>query len=80
MEMSKIVALIVGITVSIVIFVSVLVPIINDYTQVDTDPSTEGVQPVIGDPTWATLIVVCGTLTIIAILMIVVRSLSNKMD
>ena len=65
------VGLIVAITVSIIVFVSVLVPIISDATKeggvIDTNFGT-----------WGTLITVCGTLTIIAILMIVVRNLGNK--
>ncbi len=71
MDMSKMVALIIGVTVSIVIFVSVLVPVINDYTQGD-DPVITGTN--------ATLIIVCGTLTIIAILMMVVRALGSKVQ
>ena len=68
--MSKMVTLIVGVTVSIIIFVSVLVPIISEYTT--------GEDPIVADSTLRTLITVCGTLTIIAILMMVVRALGNK--
>lgn len=70
MDMSKMVGLIVAVTVSIIVFVSVLVPIISDATG-------EG-GALANDPTWATLVTVCGTLTIIAILMLVVRALGNK--
>ena len=71
MDMSKMVGLIVAVTVSIIVFVSVLVPIISDAT------GTNGTLT--GDfATWGTLVTVCGTLTIIAILMIVVRNLGNK--
>ena len=68
MEMSKVIAMIVGVTVSIIIFVTVLVPIILGYTTGE-DPAVTGTN--------ATLITVCGTLTIIAILMLVVRNLGK---
>lgn len=67
MEMNKMVGMIIGVTVSIILFVSVLAPTIIDST-------AEG-GSLDGQTTWITLIVVCGTLTVIAILMIVVRSL-----
>ena len=70
------VGMIVAVTVAIIIFVSVLAPIVISSV---TDPDGEGTQTApITDSTWATLIVVCGTLTIIAILMIVVRSLGKS--
>lgn len=71
MDMSKMVALIIGVTVSIVIFVSVLVPVIAEYTTGD-NPEITGTN--------ATLITVCGTLTVIAILMMVVRALGKKVQ
>ena len=71
MEMSKVIAMIVGVTVSIIIFVTVLTPVILGYT---TAP--EGSTPEVTG-TNATLITVCGTLTIIAILMLVVRNLGK---
>ncbi len=70
MDMSKMVGLIVAVTVSIIVFVSVLVPIIAD--------ATASGGALANFSTWATLVTVCGTLTVIAILMIVVRSLGNK--
>ena len=69
MEMKSLVGLIVGITVSIIVFVSVLAPVIVDAT-------AEG-GPLDGQTTWITLVAVCGTLTVIAILMVVVRSLGS---
>lgn len=78
MEMSKMVALIIGVTVSIVIFVSVLAPVIIQYTT-NTGTSEDPVYAV-DDPTLRTLIIVCGTLTVIAILMMVVRALGNRVQ
>lgn len=70
------VGMIVGITVSIIIFVAVLAPIVIDSI---TDPDGDGPQTAaVTDPTWVTLIAVCGTLTVIAILMVVVRSLGKS--
>lgn len=68
MDMNKMIGLIIAITVSIIVFVSVLAPVIANATG---ESSTL-------DTTSKTLIGVCGTLTIIAILMLVVRSLGNK--
>lgn len=76
MEMNKMVGMIVAVTVAIIIFVSVLAPIVISSVT-DPDDDGPGTAP-ITDSTWATLIVVCGTLTIIAILMIVVRSLGKS--
>lgn len=70
MELNKMVGMIIGVTVSIILFVAVLAPIITDAV------ATGG--PLAGNSTWATLVTVCGTLAIIAILMIVVRNLGNK--
>lgn len=70
MELNKMIGMIIAVTVSIIIFVSVLVPTITN--------ATTGDDPLIDDPTWATLITVCGTLTVIAILMVVVRSLGKN--
>jgi len=70
MEMNKMIAMIITITVSIIIFVSVLVPTITDATK-------EG-GALAGNDTWITLVIVCGTLTIIAILMVAVRALGKK--
>ena len=70
MDMKTMVGMIVGITVTIIIFVSVLAPVIIDAT------AAEG--PLAGETTWITLVAVVGTLTIIAILMVVVRSLGGK--
>lgn len=69
MEMKTMVGMIVGVTIAIIIFVSVLAPVIIDATD------AEG--PLAGETTWITLVAVCGTLTIIAILMVVVRSLGS---
>ena len=69
MDMKTMVGMIVGITVAIIIFVSVLAPVIMDAT------AESG--PLAGETTWITLVAVCGTLTIIAILMVVVRSLGS---
>ena len=69
MNMNKMVGMIVAVTVSIILFVSVLAPTILDATK-------EG-GPLAGETTWITLVAVCGTLTIIAILMVVVRSLGS---
>jgi tagatose-1,6-bisphosphate aldolase len=66
MNMNKMIGLIISVTVSTILFVSVLVPTISDAT-------AEG-GVLAGNSTWATLVTVCGTLTVIAILMIVVRS------
>lgn len=70
MDMGKMIGVIITITVSIIIFVAVLVPVITDAT-------AEG-GPLAGNSTWITLVGVVGTLTIIAILMVVVRTLGNK--
>ena len=78
MDMSKMVALIIGVTVSIVIFVSVLVPVIIQYTT--NTGTTENPVYAVDDPTLRTLITVCGTLTVIAILMMVVRVLGKKTE
>lgn len=69
MNMNKMIGMIIGVTVSIIVFVSVLVPTITDATK---DGGTLD-----GNTTWITLVTVCGTLTVIAILMIVVRSLGR---
>ena len=69
MDMNRMIALIIGVTVSIIVFVSVLVPTITTSVE---DGAIEG------NTTWGTLVVVCGTLSIIAILMVVVRALGNK--
>ena len=69
MDMKTMVGMIVGVTVAIIIFVSVLAPVVMDAT------SESG--PLAGETTWITLVAVCGTLTIIAILMVVVRSLGS---
>lgn len=72
MDMSKMVGLIVAVTVSIIVFVSVLVPIISQAT------GTGGALAPSGDfATWGTLVTVCGTLTVIVILMLVVRNLGK---
>lgn len=64
MEMNKMVGMIIAVTVSIILFISVLYPITSTANT--------------GDSTWNILIGVCGTLAIIAILMMVVRNLSSK--
>lgn len=69
MNMKTMVGMIVGVTIAIIIFVSVLAPVIMDATADD--------GPLAGETTWITLVAVCGTLTIIAILMVVVRSLGS---
>lgn len=71
MDMKSMVGLIITVTVSIILFVAVLLPIITEAT------STGALAPSGDLATWGTLITVCGTLTIIAILMIVVRSLGK---
>ena len=76
MELKNMVGMIVGITVCIILFVAVLAPIIATSVT-DPDGEGDGVAPVT-DTTWVTLISVCGTLTVIAILMVAVRSLGNK--
>ena len=70
MKMNAMIGMIIGVTVSIIVFVSVLVPTITDAT-------AEG-GSLAGNSTWITLVTVCGTLTVIAILMIVVRSLGRS--
>lgn len=70
MDMNRMVGMIVAVAVSIILFVSVLVPTITSAT-------AEG-GALEGQTTWITLITVCGTLTIIAILMVVVRSLGKS--
>lgn len=70
MNMNKMIGMIIGVTVSIIVFVSVLVPTITDATKEGGSLS--------GNTTWITLVTVCGTLTVIAILMIVVRSLGRS--
>ena len=69
MSMKSIVGIIITVTISIILFVSVLAPVVIDAT-------AEG-GPLAGNTTWVTLVAVCGTLTIIAILMVVVRSLGS---
>lgn len=69
MDMNKMIGMIIAVTVSIILFVSVLVPTITD--------ATKSGGALDGQTTWITLITVCGTLTIIAILMVVVRSLGK---
>lgn len=70
MKMNSMIGMIIGVTVSIIVFVSVLVPTITDATKEGGSLS--------GNTTWITLVTVCGTLTVIAILMIVVRSLGRS--
>lgn len=70
MKMASMVSMIIGITVSIIVFTAVLVPTITT--------ATASGGALYGNSTWITLATVCGTLTIIAILMIAVRSLSGK--
>lgn len=64
------VSVIITATVAIILFVAVLAPVIGDAT-------AEG-GPLAGNATWITLVGVVGTLTIISIVMIVVRTLGNK--
>lgn len=64
------VSVIITVTVAIILFVAVLAPVIGDAT-------AEG-GPLAGNATWITLVGVVGTLTIISIVMIVVRTLGNK--
>lgn len=64
------VSVIITVTVAIILFVAVLAPVIGDAT-------AEG-GPLSGNATWITLVGVVGTLTIISIVMIVVRTLGNK--
>lgn len=70
MDMGKMIGVIITITVSIIIFVAVLVPVITDATAAG--------GPLAGNSTWITLVGVVGTLTIIAILMVVVRTLGKS--
>lgn len=70
MEMNKMIGMIIAVTVSIIVFVSVLVPTVTDATK-------EG-GALAGNSTWATLVTVCGTLAVISILMLVVRSLGKN--
>lgn len=72
MNMNKMVGMIIAVTVSIILFVSVLAPTIIDATK-------DG-GPLDGQTTWITLVAVCGTLSIIAILMVVVKSLGSGRD
>ena len=69
MNMNKMIGVVISVTVSIILFVSVLAPTISDAV------ATGG--PLDGNSTWITLVTVCGTLTVIAILMIVVRNLGR---
>ena len=70
MELKSMVSVIITVTVAIILFVAVLAPVIGDAT-------AEG-GPLAGNSTWITLVGVVGTLTIIAIVMIVVRTLGTK--
>ena len=69
-SMNSMLSIIIAVVVSIILFVSVLAPTILDAVK------TGG--PLDGNSTWITLVTVCGTLTLIAILMIVVRSLGKS--
>ena len=69
-DLSKMVGIIIAVVVSIILFVAVLAPVIGDAV-------ADG-GPLDGNSTWITLVTVCGTLTLIAILMIVVRSLGKS--
>lgn len=72
MELGRMVSLVIVVTVSIILFVAILMPVITEAT-------SSGALAADGDfATWGTLIAVCGTLTIIAILMIVVRNLGRQ--
>lgn len=69
MEIKSMIGTIIGVTVSLIVFTAVLVPTITSATG-------EG-GALASDATMTTLVTVCGTLTIIAILMMVVRALKN---
>lgn len=64
MKVESIVAAIIGLTVSVIVVATVLLPTINDLSITDT--------------TQKTLIGVVGTLAILAVVMMAVRMLSDK--
>jgi len=70
MDLMKMVYVIIGITISVIIAANVLLPVILDLTN-----STTGALK--DETMWSTLIILCGTLTIIAIVMMAVRAMGK---
>lgn len=70
MDLMKMVYVIIGITISVIIAANVLLPVIMDLT---------GEGGILADNAmWTTLIILVGTLTIIAIVMMAVRAMSKS--
>ena len=73
MDLMKMVYVIIGITISVIIAANVLLPVILDLT----NPSTGILKD---EAMWTTLIILTGTLTIIAIVMMAVRAMGRSSD
>ena len=72
MDMMRMVYVIIGITISVIIAANVLLPVILDLTK-------EG--GILADNAmWSTLIILTGTLTIIAIVMLAVRAMGKSSE
>ena len=72
MDLMKMVYVIIGITISVIICANVLLPVIMDLTG-------QG-GALAGDAMWSTLIILTGTLTIIAIVMMAVRAMGKSSE
>lgn len=70
MDLMKMVYIIIGITIAVIIAANVLLPVITDLTK-------EG-GALANNTMWSTLIILVGTLTIIAIVMMAVRAMSKS--
>ena len=73
MDLMKMVYVIIGITISVIIAANVLLPVILDLT----NPTTGILKD---EAMWTTLIILTGTLTIIAIVMMAVRAMGRSSD
>ena len=73
MDLMRMVYVIIGITISVIIAANVLLPVILDLTN-----SSTGILK--DDAMWSTLIILTGTLTIIAIVMMAVRAMGRSSD
>lgn len=70
MDLMRMVYVIIGITISVIIAANVLLPVITDLTK-------EG-GALADNAMWSTLIILVGTLTIIAVVMMAVRAMSKS--
>ena len=66
----RMVYVIIGITISVIIAANVLLPVIDDLTGDGGELADNSM--------WSTLVILTGTLTIIAIVLMAVRAMSTK--